>query len=250
MSLRKIPLSNPEQASSVANGILADRLIQRICVPGGTFLDVGAHIGSVLASVHSFNKKVDICAFEADPSKAQILRKKFPFCRLFEVAVGESEGRAEFFLNPKASGYNSLVSQSAADQPTITVRVAALDDLLPDGQVDVIKIDIEGAELGALRGGENLIRRNKPTIMFESVGTGINSLGYSPALLWEWFNDMEYAIFTPDRLAHNAPSLGLEAFLDAHEYPFRTHNYFAVSRDRRTEIRDRAREIIGVRPSR
>ena len=42
--------------------------------------------------------------------------------------------------------------------------------------------------------------------------------------------------------------MSLEAFLDAHEYPMRTHNYFAVASERRTEIRDKARRILGYEP--
>ena len=58
---------------------------------------------------------------------------------------------------------------------------------------------------------------------------------------------MGYLIFVPDRLAHDAPPLTLEAFLDAHFYPFRTQNFFSVHRERRTEIRDKARNILGIR---
>jgi len=243
--LRGISLRNPEKSGMIANALIADKLIQRLCAPHGAFLDIGAHVGSVLSSVHRVDGTVKIFAIEADPRKAAKLRKKFPFCTLFEVAVGEETGRAEFFVNPAATGYNTLVP-GHENRETITVPIARLDDLLPDARIDLIKIDIEGAELGALRGGKNLIRRNGPTIMFESCGTGLNALGYSPELLWRWFHDMDYVVVTPDRLAHEAPPLALETFLDAHHYPFRSQNFFAVSRERSDEIRSRARESLGM----
>lgn len=245
-SLRTISFSNPEAAHCTANAILADRLISRICPSNGTFLDIGAHIGSILSDVHQKDPSVKIIAFEADPSKIEHLRSKFPFCETFDVALGEREGTAAFQINSSASGYNTLVVEEGSALKTVSVRVAALDDVLGDRSVDVIKIDVEGAELGVLIGGEKLIQNCKPTIMFESVGLGVNSLGYSAQLLWEWFNDHGYQIFAPDRLAHDALPLRLETFLDGHQYPFSTHNYFAVSGEQRIAIRDKSREILKI----
>lgn len=242
--LRTIPFSNPETATVVANDILADKLIMRLCKSGSTFVDVGAHIGSVLTSVHYHDPSVQIVAIEADPKKAEALRKRFPYCKVLDVAVGERESTAEFYLNSKSTGYNSLVLQETGTTATISVRVATLDALLPEIEVDVLKMDIEGAELGALRGGKNMVEQNRPTIMFESVGNKVNALGYSATLLWEWFTAMDYLIFTPDRLMHMAAPLNQDAFIDAHWYPFRSHNYFAVHKDRRDEIRDKAGTIL------
>lgn len=240
-TLHSVPARNPEQAGCVANDIIADRLIAGLCPPDGIFFDIGAHIGSIIASQP---ENVNVIAFEADPEKAAALKQRFPKCQIFEIALGETEGEAEFFINPEATGYNSLVKQKGGK--TINVRVAPLDSLLTDVRADVIKIDIEGAELGALRGGEELIKRSRPIIMYESVGLEANSLGYAPDQIWQWFNERNFEICTPDRLAHTAPGFGLETFLDAHAYPFRTHNYFAIPHEKRSEIRDRARKLLGV----
>jgi FkbM family methyltransferase len=243
-SLRTINFRNPEAAQAIATAILADRLISRICPLNGTFLDIGAHIGSILSDVHHQDPSVKIIAFEADPSKIEHLRSKYPFCELFDVALGEREGTAEFQINTSATGYNTLVADEGSALPTISVRVAALDDLLSNRAVDVIKIDVEGAELGVLIGGEQIIQNSKPTIMFESVGVEVNSLGYSAHLLWEWLNDNGYQIFTPDRLAHDARPLKLESLIAGHHYPFHTHNYFAVSQEKRIAIRDICRVVL------
>lgn len=245
-SLRSIRFQNPETAAATSNAIIADRLISRLCPSKGTFIDIGAHIGSILSDVHYQDPSVSIIAFEADPSKINHLQSKYPYCELFDVALGEREGTAEFQINAVASAYNSLVVKEGSTAPTISVRVAALDDLLVGRSADVMKIDVEGAELGVLIGGESFIQNNMPTIMFESLGGGINALGYSAKLLWEWLNDHGYQVFTPDRVAHDARPLELESFLDAHQYPFHAHNYFAVSSERRREIRDKSRKILGV----
>lgn len=245
-SLRTLSFGNPEAAHCVANDILADRLIPTLCPKNGTFVDIGAHIGSILSAVHHHAPDAKIIAFEADPSKIKHLKSRYPYCELFDVALGEREGTAEFQINTSASGYNSLVIEKGKSLPSISVRVTALDDLLGDRAVDLMKIDVEGAELGVLIGGEKLIQNNKPTIMFESTGVGVNALGYSAQLLWQWLTDRGYQVFTPDRLAHDAPPLALDAFLDGHQYPFHTHNYFAVFQDRRTAIRDIARQTLNI----
>lgn len=244
-----ISLKNPEVAAAVSNGIIADILIQKICPAGGTFLDIGAHIGSVLASVHQYDQSIKIFAVEADPQKASRIRDRFPYCTLYDVAVGERDDVAEFYINDLRSGYNTLAPNQIEHQRSIKVQVVQLDRILNDQYVDVIKIDIEGAELGAFRGGVSLISRCRPIIMFESAGSGINSLGYSPELTWAWFSENGYLIFTPDRVAHDAPPLSLSAFIDAHFYPFRSLNFFAIHEDRRTEVRDRARKILRVDPA-
>lgn len=245
-SLRGLPFSNPEAAHATANAILADKLISQLCPSNGTFLDIGAHIGSVLSAVHQQDPTVKIIAFEADPSKIEHLRSKFPYCELFDLALAEREGTAAFQINTAESGYNTLVVDTDSPLQTVSVRVATLDSVLGDRSVDLIKVDVEGAELGVLMGGAGLIQSCKPTIMFESVALGVNALGYSARSVWEWLQDHGYQIFTPDRLAHDALPLTCDAFLDGHQYPFSTHNYFAVSEEKRIAVRDKAREILKI----
>lgn len=246
-SIKSLSAHNPEKASMVANAVLADRLIARLCPGWGTFVDIGAHIGSIFASVHDHDPGIRIHAVEADPAKAKNLAKRFPYCTLHACAVGERAGTTEFYLNPEASGYSSLVKGNPDRQVPITVEIRTLDHLLKEAAPDVMKLDIEGAELGALRGGETVISLHKPTIMFESTEPGTNSLGYAPELIWSWFAERGYALYAPDRLAHDAPAMALETFLDGHAYPMRTLNYFAVHADKRNDVRDRARAILGIR---
>lgn len=244
--LRSIPLRNPEQAMATGNGIIADRLIGQVCRPGTTFLDIGAHIGSVFSEVHRHDPSIRIQAIEADPAKAMALRAKFPYCHVRNLAVGEQCGEVSFYIDRERSGYSSLVKRTGTSVETVKVSLQRLDDLFPDAMIETIKIDIEGAELGALRGGSNLLQRCRPTIMFESTGLGMNSLGYSPTMLWEWLNNADFHIMTPDRVAHDAPPLGLETFLDAHQYPVRSQNFFAVASEKISEIRTKAREILHI----
>lgn len=242
--LRLVSMYNPEMAGILSNAIIADRLISRISPKGGTFLDIGAQYGAVFSLARQFDQTLQVHAFEAEPGKADALKAAYPYARVHCVAVGERDGETSFYLNSKASGYNTLVPGEELKE--VTVRMATIDSEIPDVEADVIKIDIEGAELGALRGAKKSVERNRPVIMFECVLPEENSLGYSAERIWDWFNEREYTVLTPDRVAHDAPPLSRSAFIDAQQYPFRSHNYFAVASERKVELRDSARLILGV----
>lgn len=239
----------PESVGTLANDQIATELIARICRPEKVFVDVGAHIGSVISKVQRHDRTIVIVAIEAIPEKIAKLRRKFRNVTLHECAAGESEGSASFFVDTKRSGYSSLIrSQVTNGEATQEIRVSIkkLDDLLPSGEVDAIKIDVEGAELGVLRGSESILSGSRPTIMFESGPLENDSLGYSKEALWRYFDSHRYLILVPNRVAHNDPGLTQDGFLESHLYPRRTTNYFAIAKERNVEIRDRAREVLKI----
>jgi len=64
--------------------------------------------------------------------------------------------------------------------------------------------------------------------------------------MWRWLEERDVDIVVPNRVAHNGSGLSLDGFLEARLYPRRTTNYFAIPRERRMEIRDRARAVLGL----
>ena len=239
----------PEIAGKEANDQLANVLITRICQSNKTFIDIGAHIGSILSEVLYIDPSIKIIAIEPIPAKVDSLKRRFPSIELHNCALGDFSGEVPFFVNIRESGYSSL-SQIASSQVgeivEITVPLKKLDDLVSSNDVDVIKIDVEGAELNVLRGGIAMLQKNRPTIMFESVLQLDSEFSYTKEELYDFFNSNNYAILIPNRLAHDDPGLSKEAFLEGHLYPRRTTNYFAIPRERRVEIRDRGRNILNI----
>ena len=119
-----------------------------------------------------------------------------------------------------------------------------LDQLLPSSGVDVIKIDVEGAELQVIIGGKNVINSDFPVVYFES-GSDVELELLNG--IWKTMNEMEYRIVVPNRLAHHdEEGLSLVGFLESHKYSRRSTNYFAVPAKRRVEIRERARKILSI----
>ncbi|MBN8807735.1 MAG: FkbM family methyltransferase [Sphingomonas sp.] len=222
------------------NNSIASQLITHLRTPGKTFVDVGAHIGSVLGEV-ARNSRGKVIAFEAIPAKAVHLRRKFPTVTVHNVALLDRDGETRFFIDNAQSGYSSL-SQRQGDVTEIVVPVARMDAFITEDDVDVIKIDVEGAELGVLRGAEGVIARCRPVVMFES-GPG-DVLGYTKEAMWRWFDERDYRIYFPDRISRAARAATLDVFIDSHEYPRRSMNYFAIPAERMDEIAARAREIL------
>jgi FkbM family methyltransferase len=238
----------PEQGGMVSQDVCAEMLLGGLCRRDHVFVDVGAHIGSVIADVLHHVPDAGVIAVEAVPEKAEALRRKFPKATIHACAVSEEEGETSFFVDELRPGYSSLAARDESQMREIRVQIHRLDDLVPDdAAVDLVKVDVEGAELGVLRGAESLFARCRPTVIFESGNKSGARLGFTREGLFRWFDEHDYDVLVPNRVAHDAAALSEEGFIESHAYPRRTLNYVAVARERRTEIRDRARKIMGVR---
>jgi len=236
-----------ENLGFLASDQLATYLVCGMCRPNKVFVDVGAHVGSIVSCVLSRDSSVSVIAVEAIPDKVIALKRNFPNIVVYECAAGARAGLASFHINTKHSGYSSLSSESrdSTEQVTvIEVKIKTLDSIISSQNVEVIKIDVEGGELGVVLGAKRLISECRPIIMFESAPAEV--LGYTKGALWKHFADQEYAIVLPNRVAHIDPGLELEGFLESHLHPRRSTNYFGIPRERRDEIRYRARKLQGL----
>lgn len=132
------------------------------------FVDLGAFIGdSVLSFVNncpvSGGKNVfgHIHAFEPEKGNFEILKKNTSNwsnkISYYNVGAYDKKSTQKFFSN---TGYGS---SSISETGTSTVMTERLDDLIHD-KVTYLKADIEGSELAALRGGENLLRVWQPKV--------------------------------------------------------------------------------------
>lgn len=252
LAMLRTAYTSPEAVGTLANDILATTLVTSISRPGTTFIDVGSHIGSVISEVRFNDSSIKIIAIEAIPEKANRLKHYFPFAEIHSCAVGDKSGKVSFFIHTKNSGYSGLarpngLSEHAAVE--VTVPIELLDDIVQAIDIDVIKIDVEGAELGVLLGSTKLLDRSRPIIMFESPPPSSDGLGYSKEALYDFLNAKNYSILIPGRVAHDGPGLTAAGFLESHWYPRRTTNYFAIPNERRIEIRDTARSVLKLRPT-
>ncbi|MEO0492739.1 MAG: FkbM family methyltransferase [Actinomycetota bacterium] len=140
-------------------------------------VDCGASIGMVSAAIGRRFPDARIIAFEASPAVHPSTRATFErngvFPRLVTSAVGAEPGELSFYVDGNGSGWGFLNNEIGGH----TVPVVTLDDHLADlDRLDLLKLDIEGGELPALRGGAATIERLRPTLVVE----------LNPFVLWRW----------------------------------------------------------------
>jgi FkbM family methyltransferase len=145
-------------------------LIERLLKPGDTFVDVGANVGlHTLGAARTMEGKGEIVAFEPFGPTKQLLDRTLwmngfsSMTKVHEAAVSNRSGSANLFLGP-TSGHHSLTAIDVPEHLTETtaeVRIVTLDEILDEGKsVDLIKIDVEGAELEVIQGAQSIIRNN------------------------------------------------------------------------------------------
>ncbi len=159
-------------------------IIRQALGGGGTGIDVGAHSGLILRSIVAASPDGPHLAFEPIPGLAEGLRRDFPDVAVHEVALSDEEGEVTFHhvtTNPSYSGIRRRDYTGPEDVQLITVRTARLDALVPDdADVRFLKIDVEGAELGVLKGASGVLDRHHPVTVFEFGRGASDHYGTTP----------------------------------------------------------------------
>ena len=147
-----------------------------------TVLDIGANIG--IMSVHLAKiKGVDVYSFEPMPNNIDAFKKIIRWFRLdnvklFEVALGNSEGDVEMVMpiisSVRMQGLSHVVHDSIPENnegERFRVPLKMLDNMIElthaPKRISAIKIDVENFEFYVLDGAKRLIANNKPVIYAE-----------------------------------------------------------------------------------
>jgi len=129
------------------------------------FIDCGAFIGDTIDPFLSRCKEYRrIIAFEPDSNNFEKLRNKYgnnSKITLINTAVNDKDGEVLFLANGSLS--SKMVEAGHNDIVTNTISAKSIDNLGLE-KVSFIKMDIEGAELNALKGAEKTILRDKPKL--------------------------------------------------------------------------------------
>jgi FkbM family methyltransferase len=139
-------------------------------------IDIGANQGEYCYFFQENVKAKSIFAFEPIPALYERLTILFPRINSFPYAVSNLSKQTELRIpvinnkrNESRAKLDDLVEENETTSEKILVQTITLDEffLSADKPVDFIKIDIEGHELNAIRGGKKLILRDKPILMVE-----------------------------------------------------------------------------------
>jgi FkbM family methyltransferase len=120
--------------------------------------------------------------------------------RTHQVALADRPGESSFVFVPDLHGYSGLrVRDYPLQVPTqrITVSTACLDQFRPfPAELTFIKLDLEGGEFHALRGGEQVLRQYRPFVVFEHGGVpACRRYGYQGSDLSSFLDGLGYVLF-------------------------------------------------------
>lgn len=195
--------------------------------------DGGCHVGSVLAQMVKLAPKGHHVAVEPVQHKAAALRRRFPDVTLVEGALGEERGTLTFYDDD--SGFASFHPSEDATAPRAReVEVHTIDDLIGEARLDVLKLDIEGAELWALKGARKTVEYNEPMVLIECGRDEVlQPFGYTRAELYDYVSgEFEYSVYSIVDFLYGREPLSFAEFQRMAEYPFRGFNYVCVPTDR------------------
>ena len=174
----------------------------------GVFVDVGAHIGYYsLKAASLVGPGGRVLAVEPNPETVRRLRANIRESGASEVVVepvacSDSDGMLEFFAaNEENAGASSLSKANAAQAGPVAhsyrVRARRLDDIVRESgvsRVDVMKIDVEGAELLVLKGAGDTLDRFHPVVAVELIEEQLKRMGTSSADVIAFFRTHGYAV--------------------------------------------------------
>jgi FkbM family methyltransferase len=176
------------------------RLFERSIAPGQVVVDVGANQGIfTLLFSRLVGPAGRVIALEPAPALFETLDRN---CRLnaaqnvtrLQMAAGESRSQGVLHCSRFNSGDNRLTD--SLNGSSLPVQIAPLDDLLPVGQVNLAKIDVQGYELRVVMGMQAILERSATiTVCFEFWPSGLKYAGCTPGDLLDFFVDRGFSLF-------------------------------------------------------
>ena len=151
------------------------RLIAALLRPGDVFLDGGAHVGVfslIAAAVVGRTGRVIAC--EPVPETMRLLEENvalngYGWVDTWNVALADGSGQRELYSFGPASGLSSFAPATTVGSHRVMVDVTTLDDIVKGcdpTRVRLVKLDLEGAEVRALRGATTLLQ-SRPDFLVE-----------------------------------------------------------------------------------
>lgn len=181
--------------------------LDRLLRPGMTFLDVGANVGLFsLFAARRVTARGRVVAFEPSSRERAVLQRNIARNRLGNVSVvpmalGAEAGTALLQVAPGLhAGHNTLggfAYEGVVAERTEEVQIETLDalaDRLALDRIDVVKIDVEGAEVKMLQGARTTLMISRPTMLIEANEQALCKQGTSTGELVDLLLSMDYAI--------------------------------------------------------
>lgn len=175
---------------------------------GEVFYDIGANVGFFsIIGANLVGSTGTVYAFEPDPSNVAKIRhnsqlNSFHNITILEKAAFHSSGEGQLLIT-EFPGSRTLTTTAKSSgkkyekSPQVSVDLIAIDDLVESNDIlppTVMKIDIEGAELDALKGLRQTIKKFKPTIIYEVDDSLQNGYSQKKGKIDQFVQNLGYEI--------------------------------------------------------
>jgi FkbM family methyltransferase len=191
-------------------------LFTRLLRPGMTVVDAGANFGQyTLFAAREIAPDGVVHSFEPVPATHALLQRNVMLnglenVRMHQACLWSEEKTLELGLAQEMTDNIGAYSVgSVGDEGSVRSPAVALDETGATygiKRIDALKMDIEGAELFALRGMRRLLVDSRPTILIEINRQACLRLGYSPDEIWSLLvGDMGYSAWA---IGHSAITSG------------------------------------------
>ncbi len=170
------------------------KLLRSTLRPGGVYVDIGANVGfhAVLAA-GLVGLEGRVVAVEPVPWTLDVLRANLwrsgVNATVFPVAASDTAGTAHLAVEQRHRSGARLDAGGS-----LVVEAAALDDLLPELVVDVLKVDVEGAEPLVLRGARALLARSPRLLAVVEFRNERHASGESPAEVLDFYESLGFEV--------------------------------------------------------
>jgi len=127
--------------------------------------DIGTNAGSFVKALNRFGIYKNIHCFEPHPVLANKVREVYPYVKLNEYCVGNTNDNIDIYIPELSTGLSSIIKRPVFDKLNQTInklntKCVTLDKYCSDNKIDMIdfiKIDVEGAEKMVFEGAEKLL---------------------------------------------------------------------------------------------
>lgn len=174
------------------------KLIKKLVKRKHVVLDIGANIGYFTLLMAKQAKLVH--AFEPEVRNFHLLKKNIELNRisnvkLHNVAVAENNGKTTLHLCETNRGMHRIYPSRWCTEGSKEVKTVRIDDMIQEA--DFIKMDIEGAELGALKGMTKLLKKCDITLFMEFHPPSIIEYGSKPKDIYDLLTSLGYNFNLP-----------------------------------------------------
>lgn len=173
---------------------------------GDGFIDIGANVGVyTLLAASLVGKTGRVDSFEPGAAAFVRLQENVGLNNLTQVhlhamAVGETTGNVSFFCEQDTT--NRIRTSEDGNTASVEVPIDRLDNILAGQCYAMGKMDIEGAELLALRGAQKMLSDHNPPVWLLELNGALHAFGFDEMELADWLADQGYDLALYDADTH------------------------------------------------